>query len=70
MSHERDGERSYPGPCGPIVNRGRSQSYPDHEVGVDEGEIPPDAYDEAVVTDRETGEMEPEHVEWEERNPC
>ncbi|MFD2835656.1 hypothetical protein ACFS3C_00695 [Azotobacter vinelandii] len=52
------------------MNRGRSQSYPDHEVGVDEGEIPPDAYDEAVVTDRETGEMEPEHVEWEERNPC
>ncbi len=70
MSHGRGREISYPGPCDPM-SRGRSELNPDDdESSVDEGEIPPNSYDEAVIRHEERGEMEPEHVEREEQNPC
>ncbi|GAB3479908.1 hypothetical protein [Azotobacter salinestris] len=53
------------------MSRGRSELNPDDdESSVDEGEIPPNSYDEAVIRHEERGEMEPEHVEREEQNPC
>ncbi|MDV7213017.1 hypothetical protein [Azotobacter beijerinckii] len=42
----------------------------DDEANVDEGEIPLDSYDEAVVLEQDREDMEPEHMERESRNPC
>ena len=69
MSHGRGRETSYPGACDP-VSRGRDLNPDDDEVSVDEGEIPPGFYDEAVVVEQDRKDIEPEHEEGDNLNPC
>ncbi len=70
MSHSRTRRTSYPGAGDPMSTEHVDLNPDDDEANVDEGEIPLDSYDEAVVLEQDREDTEPEHMERESRNPC